>query len=90
MGNINGIDTTPSDVAMASIEALPFGDIIGGPLKACIEAQTNAAMATWQEIIELYQMLLDPRLCVFVFLIVRFSFFIFNAWVRVVLRFDNH
>lgn len=47
MGNTNGIDTTPSDVAMASIEALPFGDIIGGPLKACIEAQSNAAMATW-------------------------------------------
>lgn len=48
MGNYNGIDASPSDVAMASIESLPFGDIIGGPLKACVEAQTNAAMATWR------------------------------------------
>ena len=44
----NNIDTTPSTVAMSALQALPFGTIIGGPLQACVEAQTNAAQATWK------------------------------------------
>ena len=44
----NKIDTTPSTVATSALQALPFGTIIGGPLQACIEAQTNAAQATWK------------------------------------------
>lgn len=31
---------------------MPFGTLIGGPLKACIEAQTDSAMATWKFIKE--------------------------------------
>ncbi len=34
------IDTTPSQVATNALQAIPFGSIIGGPLKACIEAQS--------------------------------------------------
>ena len=48
----NNIDTTPSTVAMSALQALPFGTIIGGPLQACVEAQTNAAQATWKFIRE--------------------------------------
>lgn len=40
------IDTTPSEVATTALSALPFGNIIGGPLKACIEAQTLATQST--------------------------------------------
>lgn len=47
MGNKNDIDVSPANVAMASLESLPFGTLIGGPLKACVEAQSNAALATW-------------------------------------------
>lgn len=46
--NNNTIDTAPSTVATSALQALPFGTIIGGPLQACIEAQTNAAQATWK------------------------------------------
>lgn len=42
------IDTTPSTVATSALQSLPFGTIIGGPLKACVEAQTEAAQATWK------------------------------------------
>lgn len=48
----NTIDTSPSTVATNALSALPFGTIIGGPLKACIEAQTDAAQATWKFIKE--------------------------------------
>lgn len=41
------IDTTPSQVATNALSALPFGNIIGGPLKACIDAQAMAAQTTW-------------------------------------------
>lgn len=41
------IDTTPSQVATNALQALPFGNIIGGPLKACIEAQAMAAKTSW-------------------------------------------
>lgn len=46
------IDTTPSQVATSALSALPFGNIIGGPLKACIEAQAMAAKTSWNFIQE--------------------------------------
>ena len=46
------IDTTPSQVATSALQALPFGNIIGGPLKACIEAQAMAAQTSWKFIQE--------------------------------------
>lgn len=32
-------DPTPSQVATNALQGIPFDNIIGGPLKACIEAQ---------------------------------------------------
>ena len=46
------IDTTPSQVATSALQAIPFGSMIGGPLKACIEAQAMAAKTSWQFIQE--------------------------------------
>ncbi len=46
------IDTTPSQVATSALQAIPFGSIIGGPLKAAIEAQAMAAQTSWQFIQE--------------------------------------
>lgn len=46
------IDTSPSQVATSALSAIPFGSIIGGPLKACIEAQAMAAQASWNFIKE--------------------------------------
>lgn len=46
------IDTTPSQVATSALTSLPFGNIIGGPLKACIEAQAMAAKTSWNFIQE--------------------------------------
>ncbi|MBQ3188725.1 MAG: DUF2589 domain-containing protein [Bacteroidaceae bacterium] len=46
------IDTAPSQVATNALQAIPFGSIIGGPLKACIEAQAMAAQTSWQFIQE--------------------------------------
>lgn len=46
------IDTAPSQVATNALQAIPFGSIIGGPLKACIEAQAMAAKTSWQFIQE--------------------------------------
>lgn len=37
------IDKSAADVATASLKSLPFGNIIGGPLVACVEAQAQAA-----------------------------------------------
>ena len=42
------IDTTPSKVATSALQAIPFGSIIGAPLKACIEAQAMAAKSSWE------------------------------------------
>jgi hypothetical protein len=42
----NKIDTTPSTVATNALQAIPFGQIIGGPLSACVDAQREAAMTT--------------------------------------------
>lgn len=38
-------DPTPSQVATNVLQGIPFGSIIGGPLKACIEAQEEQAKA---------------------------------------------
>lgn len=49
---MSNIDTTPSSVATSALRDLPFGNIIGGPLKACIEAQAQAALTTYKFINE--------------------------------------
>lgn len=41
------IDSSASTVATNALQAIPFGSIIGGPLKACIDAQAQAAQTTW-------------------------------------------
>lgn len=46
------IDTTPSQVATNALQSIPFGSIIGAPLKACIEAQAMAAKTSWNFIQE--------------------------------------
>lgn len=46
------IDNAPSQVATNALQAIPFGTMIGGPLKACIEAQAMAAKTTWEFIQE--------------------------------------
>lgn len=52
MASNNKIDQTPSTVATNALSAIPFGQVIGGPLKACIEAQSDAAQSTWKFIRE--------------------------------------
>ena len=42
------IDNTPPQDESNKLQAIPFGNIIGGPLKACIDAQTAAAKTTWE------------------------------------------
>lgn len=42
------IDKSAADVATASLQSLPFGSIIGGPLVACVEAQAQAARTSWE------------------------------------------
>lgn len=39
-------------MATSALQAIPFGSIIGAPLKACIEAQAMAAQTSWQFIQE--------------------------------------
>ncbi|MDR2814507.1 MAG: DUF2589 domain-containing protein [Prevotellaceae bacterium] len=46
------VDTTPSQVATSALTGIPFGQIIGSPLKAAIEAQAMAAQTTWRFIQE--------------------------------------
>lgn len=46
------IDTTPSTVATNALQAIPFSSLIGGPLQAAIQAQSQAAMTTWNFIKE--------------------------------------
>ena len=43
-------DESPSRVVTNALQTLPFGSIIGGPLKACIEAQAMAAKTSWDYI----------------------------------------
>lgn len=42
------IDKSAADVAASSLQSLPFGNIIGGPLVACVEAQAQAARTSWE------------------------------------------
>lgn len=42
------IDQSAADVATSSLKSLPFGNIIGGPLVACVEAQAQAARTSWE------------------------------------------
>lgn len=42
------IDQSAANVATASLQSLPFGNIIGGPLVACVEAQAQAARTSWE------------------------------------------
>lgn len=46
------VSTVPAQVATNALQAIPFGSMIGGPLKACIEAQAMAAKTTWEFIQE--------------------------------------
>lgn len=54
------IDTTPSTVATNALQAIPFSSLIGGPLDACIKAQANSAMTSWQFINEV-GLYVDPE-----------------------------
>lgn len=40
------LDTSPSEIALGQLSSLPFGNIIGAPLTAAIEAQALAAQTT--------------------------------------------
>ena len=42
------IDSSASSVATNALQAIPFGSVIGGPLKACVDAQAQAAQTTWE------------------------------------------
>ncbi len=46
------VSTIPAQTATNALQAIPFGSMIGGPLKACIEAQAMAAKTTWEFIKE--------------------------------------
>lgn len=54
------IDASPSQVATNALQSLPFGSIIGNPLKACIEAQAMAARTSWNFIQEV-GLNIDPK-----------------------------
>ena len=42
------ISNVPANTAISAMQALPFSSMIGGPLKACIEAQAMAAKTSWE------------------------------------------
>lgn len=42
------IEKAAADIATSSLQSLPFGNIIGGPLIACVEAQAQAARTSWE------------------------------------------
>ena len=46
------ISNVPANVATSAMQAIPFSSMIGGPLKACIEAQAMAAKTSWEFIKE--------------------------------------
>lgn len=49
---IMAISNAPSQIATSALQAIPFSSMIGGPLKACIEAQAMAAKTSWEFIQE--------------------------------------
>lgn len=54
------ISSAPSQVATSALQAIPFSSMIGGPLKACIDAQAMAAKTTWDFIQEV-GLTVDPQ-----------------------------
>lgn len=54
------ISSAPSQVATSALQAIPFSSMIGGPLKACIDAQAMAAKTTWDFIQEV-GLTVDPE-----------------------------
>jgi hypothetical protein len=54
------ISNAPSQVATSALQAIPFSSMIGGPLKACIEAQAMAAKTSWDFIQEV-GLNIDPQ-----------------------------
>ena len=42
------ISEAPANVAVNAMQSIPFNSMIGGPLKACIEAQAMAAQTSWE------------------------------------------
>lgn len=46
------ISNAPSQVATSALQAIPFSSMIGGPLKAAIDAQAMAARTSWEFIKE--------------------------------------
>lgn len=54
------VSTAPSQVATNALQAIPFSSMIGGPLKACIDAQAMAAKTTWDFIQEV-GLTVDPE-----------------------------
>lgn len=54
------ISNAPSQVATSALQAIPFSSMIGGPLKACIDAQAMAAKTTWDFIQEV-GLTVDPQ-----------------------------
>ncbi len=42
------VSNAPSQIATSALQAIPFSSMIGGPLKACIEAQAMAAKTSWE------------------------------------------
>lgn len=54
------ISAAPANVATTAMQAIPFNSMIGGPLKACIEAQAMAAQTSW-EFIQNVGLNTDPK-----------------------------
>lgn len=54
------ISAAPANVATSAMQAIPFNSMIGGPLKACIEAQAMAAQTSW-EFIQNVGLNTDPK-----------------------------
>ena len=45
-------DATPQEIVTSTLQSIPFENLIGGPLTACVKAQEMAAEATWKYIKE--------------------------------------
>jgi len=45
-------DATPQEIVTNALQTIPFENLIGGPLTACVKAQEMAAEATWRYIKE--------------------------------------
>lgn len=54
------ISQIPAQMATNALQAIPFSSMIGGPLKACIEAQAMAAQTSW-DFIQKVGLNTDPK-----------------------------